>query len=187
MKFLLFVSLFSQLAMFSHAQASDIGKTFDGTSARCQDLIDIGNSAYRLKIFSEKQSGSTREILFDVNFLKCEASKNGGVGLVPAAGNEILNQRILTQNSEAIVEHKILSFSLTAFTESGKLFDKVLIGDLSQTRARVRISIDENKLDKGETILINGLGVESTKLATDSEDKAMINEFISGTYSIHLN
>jgi hypothetical protein len=189
MKFLLVVSLFSQMILTSNAFSSELGKTVDGTNARCQEEADIGNSAYRLKIYTEKVSGSNHEVTFEVNFLKCEAAKDG-VGLVQATGDEVLKQKIIKvvgdDSIEEIVERKMLSFSLTAFTESGKLFDKVLVSDLSQSKARVKLSIDESKLEKGEAVLVNGLGALAAKVSTDPEDKAQISEFIGGTYSIHF-
>lgn len=186
MKFLAAFFIFIQFIV-PRSEASELKKTFDGGNARCQLEADVGNSAYRLRLVDEKRSRSGLELTFDVMFLKC-AETSSGLGLVNAKGNEVLFYRtLLSDGGIGKVEHKMLSFSLTAFSESGILFDKVLITDLSQSKARVKLEIDTSHLEKGEAVLINGLGLESAKMSGDSEDKAIIREFISGTYSLHLN
>ncbi len=173
------------LVLFSMgAHASELKKTFDGTNARCSLSADAGNSAYRLKILSERKEKSTRILSLEIGFLKCQENA-GAVALVPAVGNEILLQKTVLPNGElGVVEHKILSFSLTAFTESGKLLDKILIEDLSLREVRAEIKIDESQLSANDEVLINGLGVEAAKLETQSDDQAIIREFISGTYKL---
>jgi len=105
--------------------------------------------------------------------------------LVPALGNEILLQKTVLPDGElGLVEHRILSFSLTAFTESGKLLDKILIENLGTREVRAEIKIDESLLTSTDEVLINGLGVEAAKLSTQSDDQAIIREFISGTYKL---
>jgi len=173
------------LVLFSlGAHASEIKKTFDGTSARCTLSTDAGNSAYRLKILAERKEKSTRVLSLEISFLKCQENASG-MALVPASGDEVLFQKTVLPNGElGLMEHRILSFSLTAFTESGKLLDKVLIEDLSSREVRTEIKIDESQLSVSDEVLINGLGVEAAKLTTQSDDQAVISEFISGTYKL---
>jgi len=180
MKFLGF--LFILLSLSTHA--SELKKTFDGSSARCNLSADAGNSAYRLKILAERKEKGIRILNLEIGFLKCQENASG-MELVPALGNEILLQKTVLPDGElGLVEHRILSFSLTAFTESGKLLDKILIENLGTREVRAEIKIDESLLTSTDEVLINGLGVEAAKLTTQSDDQAIIREFISGTYKL---
>lgn len=180
MKYLAFILVICSL----NAHSSELKKTFDGTTARCSLSADAGNSAYRLKILSERQEKKERVLSLEISFLKCQENASG-VALVPAQGNESLLQKtVLASGEMGIVEHKTLSLSLVAFTESGKLLDKVLIKDLSARVVQAEIKIDESLLGAGDEVFINGLGVEAAKLSTQSDDQALVRESISGTYKL---
>lgn len=180
MKFLVLFILIISMG----AQAAELKKTFDGVNARCNLPADAGNSAYRLKITGEKQFKTTKMVSLDISFLKCQETATG-MALVAAKGDEVtLQKTILSTGEEALVERKILSFSLTAFTESGKLLDKILIENLSQSRAKAELRIESADLSANDEIFINGLGVEAAKLSTDPEENASIREFIGGTYKL---
>lgn len=180
MKFFMFLVLACSLS----AQAAELKKTFDGANARCNLPADAGNTAYRLKITGEKQFKTTKLLSLDISFLRCQETPSG-VALVAVKGDEVaLQKTILANGEEALVERKILSFSLTAFTESGKLLDKVLIENLSQSRAKAELKIEGTELSANDEIYINGLGVEAAKLSTDSDENASIREFIGGTYKL---
>lgn len=181
MKFLVLALL---LTFSLGTQAAELKKTFDGANARCSLPADAGNSAYRLKITGEKQFKTTKMISLDITFLKC-VETSSGMTLVSAKGDEVTLQRtILSNGEEALVERKILSFSLTAFTESGKLLDKILIENLSQSRAKAELRIEAAELSASDEVFINGLGVEAAKFSTDSDESASIREFIGGTYKL---
>lgn len=175
--------LFVALATLS-SYGAELKKTFDGATAKCSLPADAGNSAFRLRLINEHQVKSTRVLSLEISFLKCEESAKG-MQLVAARGDEILKQKtILANDQEAIIEHKLLSFSLTAFTESGKLLDRVHIEDLSSTESQVELKIDESVLAPNDEVLINGLGVEAAKISGEEDSSASIKEFISGSYKL---
>jgi len=66
MKFLGF--LFILLSLSTHA--SELKKTFDGSSARCNLSADAGNSAYRLKILAERKEKGIRILNLEIGFFK---------------------------------------------------------------------------------------------------------------------
>lgn len=140
------------LVLSFNSFGATLKKTFDGASARCEEMSEVGLRAYNLEVVKEVQSAKSTSLTFKVNFYKC-AEVPSGYGLRASSANEVLSSFILLPNGK---------IGMTKNTLTKAVF-------YAQTPAGMNVAVGEMKRVGNESFVTLTLPKETKRVFIDAD------------------
>lgn len=152
-KLLIFTGVLLSTITFGNAFASAvISKTFDGNVAVCNSKTNVGERGYRLKLVSETETDTTKEVVMILELLKCSETATG-FEFTSSTLNELTEKYYVDPNGKLKqIKTKIDSIIFSGFNQNAKNVGEGKIENNEKNGLVVRLSI-ANKTDKQVFIL----------------------------------
>ncbi len=127
-------------------------KTFDGASARCLEMSEVGLRAYNLEVVKEVQDSQNLSVTLKVNFYKC-AEVPSGYGLRSSSADEVLSSFILLPNGK---------IGMTKNTLTKAVF-------YAQTPAGLNVAVAQMKRDGNDSFVTLTLPKDTKRVFIDAD------------------